>query len=107
MNIKDLKKRAVQGDTSAQSRLGYVYEVGEGVRKNIRTAVEWYKKAAKAGDPGAQLNLGRCYRDGIGLLRNVPAAAKLFRAAADQGLELADTVDMPANNLIVLFRRKE
>ena len=33
--------------------------------------------------------------------------ADVAGAAADQGLELADTVDMPANNLIVLFRRKE
>ena len=32
--------------------------------------------------------------------------ADVAGAAADQGLELSDTVDMPANNLVVVFRRQ-
>ncbi len=32
--------------------------------------------------------------------------ADVAGAAADQGLELAETVDMPANNLMVVFRRR-
>ena len=38
---------AEQGDTWAQHLLGVCYRDGDGVRKNIRVAITWWKKAAK------------------------------------------------------------
>ena len=40
---------AAQNDTHAQMILGLMYEGGEGVKKDIATAREWYDKACKRG----------------------------------------------------------
>ena len=42
-----LSQAANQGDAVAQNNLGYCYEKGEGVEKNLSKAIEWYKKAAE------------------------------------------------------------
>jgi len=36
--------------------LGYLYETGQGIEKNLREAVKWYAQAAKSGNKAA---LGR------------------------------------------------
>lgn len=50
---KNLKKAfqwllvsAKNGDSDAQLKVGYAYEVGRGTEKNYRLAVKWYKKGA-------------------------------------------------------------
>ena len=49
---------AEQGDVDAQFNLGYMYNNGEGVPENDKTAVKWYTKAAEQGHASAQTNLG-------------------------------------------------
>ena len=44
------RKAAVQGHAKAQTCLGYCYEVGQGVNKNINEAIKWYKEAAAQGE---------------------------------------------------------
>ena len=39
-------KAAEQGFTRAQVNLGYCYEMGDGVAKDLDKAAEWYNKAA-------------------------------------------------------------
>ncbi len=39
------------------AELGYLYETGRGVSKNISTAIEWYRKAAELGNDYAQKRL--------------------------------------------------
>jgi TPR repeat protein len=39
---------ALQGDASAQCSLGYCYEHGLGVAKNLVTAAQWYTKAEES-----------------------------------------------------------
>ena len=48
-DINNLKMLANQGDKEAQYNLGYCYEYGEGVGKDLREAVNWYTKAANQG----------------------------------------------------------
>ena len=42
MNIEELKQRASQGDAEAQFELGCAYEVGDGIQRNYRVALEYY-----------------------------------------------------------------
>ena len=56
-NFKEYRKAAEQGDANAQYNLGVCYEKGEGVKKDLSQAVQWYRKAAEQGMPGAQSKL--------------------------------------------------
>ena len=51
------RKSAEQSDAGAQIWLGYCYENGYGVEKDITKAVEWYRKAAAQGDKDAEERL--------------------------------------------------
>ena len=60
---------AEQGNIEAQYSMGAVYYSGEGVAKDYRQAMYWFKKAAVQGDVRAQLGFrynvlswGRCYQ---------------------------------------------
>lgn len=44
------QKLANQGNAQAQYNLGIMYENGQGVRQNYRTAKEWFGKACDNGD---------------------------------------------------------
>lgn len=80
-----LRKAADQGHAIAQNRLGYCYNMGHGVDKNLVEAVKWYEKAADQGYANAQYNLGLCYNLGDGVDKDPVEAVKWYRKAADQG----------------------
>ena len=40
---------AKQGDADAQYNLGIMYDKGQGVPQNYKTAVKWWKRAAEQG----------------------------------------------------------
>ena len=48
------KKAAKQNNFYAQYNIGYMYEYGNGVSKNKKKAIAWYKKAAKQGHKSAK-----------------------------------------------------
>lgn len=67
------EKTATKDDRCApksQFELYAAYESGQGVRKDLPTAMTWLKKAAEAGNPRAQAALGRNYLKGYGVPRN-------------------------------------
>lgn len=76
---------AAQGVAEAQYNLGFCYEYGKGVTKNVAEADKWYRKAAELGDAVAQYNLGLCYYLGNRVTKNYAEAVKWFRKAAMQG----------------------
>ena len=84
-----LRKAADLGHAAAQTALGYCYEMGDGVTKNLVEAVNWYRKAADQGLADAQLNLGYCYDMGNGVEKDMHEAVKLYRMAAEQGNAIA------------------
>jgi TPR repeat protein len=53
-----LSKAAEQGEPMGQDGLGYLYQSGQGVEKNIKIANEYFLKAAKQGNTDAQFWLG-------------------------------------------------
>jgi hypothetical protein len=82
--VKWYRKAAAQGHDGAQHNLGLMYELGKGVPKDGKKAVEWYLKAAEK-DSGSYLNLGSMYSDGKVVPKNSALALKYYRAAAEHG----------------------
>jgi TPR repeat protein len=84
-----LQKAAQQGFAPAQAKLGFSYEQGKGVPKDMSQALDLYRKAAERGDPWAQLALARCAYFGKGVPQNYEDAARWLRLAAEQDLTAA------------------
>ena len=62
--VEEFRKLAEQGNARAQSHLGYMYYVGDGVPQSFAEARKWYEKAAVQGDKDAQYNLAVAYEIG-------------------------------------------
>ena len=73
-----LRPLAAQGDATAQTKLGFMYERGQGVPKDYPEAARWYGLAAAQGLADAQFNLGNRYRDGQGVPQDYKEAVRLF-----------------------------
>lgn len=84
--VLEIKTLANKGNVNAQAFLGAMYASGDGVRKNLRLALDWQKKAARRGHVRAQYNLAVMYSRGMGTSQSLRSAAQWFQAAADQGL---------------------
>jgi len=89
---------ANQGYAKAQATMGWIYQTGKGVKKNPRTAFEWYRKAARQQHVIAQNNLGVAYEQGLGIRKNAKKAAKWYRDSAEWGYSFAQY------NLGVLYK---
>jgi hypothetical protein len=67
---------AEQGEPSAQTYLGFLFETGRGVPQNYTEAAMWYRRAAEQGDSLAQYSLGLLYDKGQGVPRDIVEASK-------------------------------
>jgi eukaryotic-like serine/threonine-protein kinase len=85
-SLADITAAADQGDPAAQNTLGVKYAQGEdGLPRDDRKAVEWYKKAAAQGFAKAESNLGDMYFSGRGgLEKNYVDAISWYLKAAQQ-----------------------
>lgn len=84
-DLSSLKKRAEDGDVSAQALLGFRFYKGNGVDQDFVQAYEWFRKAAEQGDTFAQLGLGTMYSAGQGVDQDDVQAATWYRRAAEAG----------------------
>lgn len=73
------------GDPGDELNVGMAYLKGEGVEKDPKQAVEWFRRSAAHGFPNAQLALAICLEQGTGTPVDLKEAFKWFRAAARQG----------------------
>ena len=80
-----LAAKAENGDPGAQNDLGYAYEVGQGVAKDLKLAVYWYQKSAEQGFGIAQRNLGLCYEHGKGVAKDLRQAYYWYEKSAENG----------------------
>ena len=87
--LQELNKRAINGDTKAQLRMGLAYEFGDGVAKDLDKAMHWYRIAADRGDPVAQTDLGYFYETGANGPKDPTEAAKWYMRAALSGFTRA------------------
>jgi len=83
--LRGLRPLADRGNGTAQSKLGFMFELGLGVPENYVEAIKWHLKAATQGEIDSQIALGRIYGTGQSVPRNYAEAARWYRKAADQG----------------------
>ena len=84
-DVDDCRVKAEQGDSFAQVMLGEKYENGQGVRKDYKEAVKWYRKSAEQGYSKAQSNLGLMYANGQGVIQDYVMAHMYFNIASVSG----------------------
>ena len=87
--LKMFMPLAERGDPVAQTYLGKMYQIGEGVKEDSQEAIKWLRKAAGQGYAEAQYKLGLLYLNGEGMKRHAAEAVKWLRKAAEQGHAMA------------------
>ena len=83
-----LTQLARLGFPPAEHSLGYCYEEGFGIKKDIAQAIYWYIAAANHGNAPSQTNLATIYLNGVNGAKDYEKAAYWFNAAAVQGYAL-------------------
>jgi hypothetical protein len=73
---------AEQGDASAQTNVGEIFEKGLGVPPDYAAAAEWYRRAADSGYSRAAISLGNLYENGLGVPKDSARALNWYRRAA-------------------------
>ena len=84
-SIESLKRGAMNGDISAQYKLGCMYEQGITVEKDYYYAAMWYRMAAERHHRKAIVQLAAMYRDGRGVPKDYETAIKMLRPLAANG----------------------
>ena len=87
--IRELLKKANEGDVEAQNALGRCYGDGDDVAVDYKEAIKWFQKAANQGYAKAMYNLGNCYYNGEGVEQDYSLAAEWFQKAANRGHDKA------------------
>lgn len=87
------KPLAEQGDAEAAFYVGRMYEKGDGVRKDEREVVKWYRKSAEGGYAPAQYRVAVGYAYGFaGLPKDQDEATKWLRRSAEGGHKKAQKI---------------
>lgn len=82
----DVLDRAQRGDGYAMHQYGAMLENGNGVRKDEKEALFWYRKSCNAGCPEGQNEMASIYQWGaLGVEANEKEAIRLYHEAAQQG----------------------
>jgi TPR repeat protein len=80
-------RAAEAGSPIAMYQIGYDYENGDGVPRDLNQAVQWWSRGAAKGSSMAQKALGDAYEQGNGgLPQDWVMAAGWWRKSAEQGL---------------------
>lgn len=90
-----LLKSAKGGDAEAQFQVAYAYEMGDGVAKNYKKAMHWYKLAAKQNHVKAQLSMAT-------FITAVWVSAKIMRKLSS-GTSLLQIKEMLLHRIISEF----
>lgn len=82
---------AVNGDVCAQATVGLLYQTGMGVKRDVKTAIQWLEAAAKQSSGEAAHNLGTVYLTCEPDLSSDSAKSRYwFRKAKELGFFVAD-----------------
>jgi TPR repeat protein len=78
-----------RGNLRAMVSLGLITETGDGVPKDLPTALALYERAAAGGSPDGAINLAVALMEGTGVKRDVPRAVALLTQASRTGSAIA------------------
>ncbi len=81
--LKELEKKAGEGDSYSQYELGTEYLNGTSVKQDYSEAMKWLKRAAEQKNSEAYYLLGNMYANGTGVTVNNSEAVKWYRLAAE------------------------
>jgi len=82
--VRAFARCAEMGDASCELQLGWHYEEGKGIEKNLGQSVRWYRAAAEQNHPRAEENLGSMYQFGRGVAKNCKTAVEWYARGALQ-----------------------
>ncbi|MFO1319149.1 MAG: tetratricopeptide repeat protein [Burkholderiales bacterium] len=82
---REFRPFAENGQAVAQYILGWLYQNGEGVTRDVTESAKWYRKAAEKGHEDAQYAIGLYCLSGEGVAKDPAEAARWFRKAAERG----------------------
>ncbi|HEY9789362.1 MAG TPA: tetratricopeptide repeat protein [Candidatus Obscuribacterales bacterium] len=85
MTSYDPTHHAENGDATSHYQLALMYHKGNGVPKDLKQAIRWYRKAAEEGLAKAQVQLASMYFRGEGVPAALDKAAFWYERAAEQG----------------------
>ncbi len=88
--LAEFRKLADKGVVVAQTNLGYMYSLGEGVEQDLAESAKWFRRAAEAGSTAAQVTMGALAYHGEGMERNAVEAYAWFSIAAAGGQDSAE-----------------
>ena len=83
--VEYFMQAAESGYAPAQNTVGYLYEKGDTLEKDMDEALYWYEEAANQGYAMAQHNLGVLYREGDGVEQDYELSFEWLTKAAEQG----------------------
>lgn len=84
---KVIMRAASLGDSDAQATLGQLLLDGQGIARDARLALTWFRIAARQGHAMAINMTGRCLEHGWGCEVDLPGAAIEYRRAGGLGLD--------------------
>ena len=76
---------AKDNNADAQYNMGLLYMKGLGVKRNPKTAMQWFKKSAYYGNADAAYNLGVIYQTGDGIFPSDKDAVYWWQQAVEVG----------------------
>lgn len=82
-------KRQFRFKGAARNNIAYMYESGFWVKKDINTAIEWYKKSAEFDYVPAMIALGNIYSNSPLTKQDLPEAMRWYKEAAENGSDYA------------------
>ena len=85
--LAEFRPLAEQGNELAQSNLGVMYDLGQGVPQDYQEAAKWFRLAADQGQAMAQVTLGVMYANGHGVPQDFVLGYMWVNLAASQGQE--------------------
>jgi uncharacterized protein len=84
--FKACSQAAATQDLEAWYRLGYLYEKGNGVSRDLDAALKWYQRAADKGHAASQRRVAAAYYWGLGgVAKDDTKAFEWFKRAAEGG----------------------
>ena len=83
--VKTITQDAEDGLVYKQIVLGYLFQTGKGIGKDLKATFKWMMRAADQGDGFAQRNVGLAYENGYGVSKDPSAALHWYREGVVSG----------------------